>query len=134
MKLLDIPFNDTKPLIVRREFSVNGKFYEKGSIFDWKKRAIARRKVQQLYDIRKVIHEDSKTFPQKTTGVQKYVNALDVKHDMSKIDAVIFPSKQDDLDSVESMPELRKLADEAGAEYKVSKVQQREAIRIARGK
>jgi hypothetical protein len=50
-----------------------------------------------------------------------------------KLEAIVEePETKDDLDQIDSMKDLRQLADEIGAPYKLSKAEQRQAIREAR--
>lgn len=59
----EVPFDPRKPLFARKDFRANGRLVNKGDEFQWRGKAIALRKVRQLYDIRMVVHADSATFP-----------------------------------------------------------------------
>jgi len=49
-------FHPGMPVVVRRPFVGHGHHWQRGEVFDWKRKSIAVRKVCQLYDCGKIRH------------------------------------------------------------------------------
>lgn len=121
----DRKFNPADPVVVRRAFTGSGRHYAPGDAFPWKKLAVQQSRVRRLFEAGYLRHESS---------------SLSASPDFTTAAGGATPSApdpeprafSDDLDEIETMPELRAIADAVGAPYKVSKVDQREAIRDAR--
>ena len=112
-KLTERVFNPGEPVYARRAITANGHKFNPGDVFDWRKMAVNQRRVRQLFDDGKLMH--ARVEP--VTVVEPVAVA-----------------EQDDLDLIDDMKELRRIADEIGAPYKVSKADQRQAIRDHRNK
>jgi hypothetical protein len=105
--------------VVRRPFIGAGRHYSPGDEFNWRQLAISQRKAQLLYDAGKLMHPDqgapaSTSPPAKTVATE--VGPVQVR-------------KPDELDDINDMTALRDIARAEGAPIKVSKVDQRQAIR-----
>ena len=120
-------FDPARPVFARKYFTANGRKYVPGTPLDWRSASISQRRVAQMFDAGKLIHNDK-------MDVIERVNAPEVTVE-DKIEELPDPGDhwhyvvEDDLDAIEDMKELRAIADEIGAPYKVSKVDQRQAIR-----
>lgn len=111
-------FDPSRPVFARKFFIANGRKFTPGAELDWRKLGVAQRRVQQMFEAGKLGHE----------GV-----ALEPKVDVEQPE--LFSGEVvDELDAIDDMKELRRIADEIGAPYKVSKKDQREAIRDYRRK
>jgi len=123
-------FDPARPVFARKYFTANGRKYVPGTPLDWRSASISQRRVAQMFDAGKLIHNDK-------MDVIERVNAPEVTVE-DKIEELPDPGDhwhyvdEDDLDAIEDMKELRAIADEIGAPYKVSKVDQRQAIRDKR--
>lgn len=107
-------FDPARPVYARKYFIAAGRKFAPGDLFDWRAAMVTPRRALQLFDAGKLTH-----------------NGVTVD---DKIEAVTPPVEQeitveDNLDAIEDMKELRRIADEIGAPYKVSKADQRQAIR-----
>lgn len=102
-------FDVAKPTIVRRKFIAGGRHYVAGDTFDWRRLSLTARKAKQMFDSGHIGHD-----------------AATVKKSLSVETAA---AASDELDAIEDMKELRAIADAEGAGYKVSKADQRQAIR-----
>lgn len=131
-------FDPSKPVYARKAFTANGNKIAGGQQFDWKKLAVAQRRVLQMFEAGYLYHADSKpvnvTVEDKTT-VKPTPEPVDVTF-KDKIEELADMGQEwdaepvgDDLDTIEDMKELRAIADAEGAPYKVSKKDQRQAIR-----
>lgn len=109
-------FNPSLPLVARRAFSANGRRYAPGDKFYWEKAAISRRRVGQMFNVGKVMHPEG-------AAEDKALN------DLADANEYWEPTPDTyNLEEIDDMKELRRIADELGAPYKVSKADQREAI------
>ena len=128
-------FDPARPVFARKYFTANGRKYVPGTPLDWRSASISQRRVAQMFDAGKLIHNDK-------MDVIERVNAPEVTVE-DKIEELPDPgdhwhyidepaAADDDLDAIDDMKELRAIADEIGAGYKVSKVDQRQAIRDKR--
>lgn len=122
----DRKFNPGDPVVVRRAFTGSGRHYAPGDAFPWQKLAVQQSRVRRLFDAGYLRHESS--CQEAPTGF----TTATVGATPPAPDPVEPGAFSDDLDEIETMPELRTIADAVGAPYKVSKVDQREAIREAR--
>jgi hypothetical protein len=131
-------FDPSKPVYARKAFTANGNKIAGGQKFDWKKLAVAQRRVLQMFEAGYLYHADSKpvnvTVEDKTT-VKPTPEPVDVTF-KDKIEELADMGQEwdaepvgDDLDAIDDMKELRAIADTEGAPYKVSKKDQRQAIR-----
>jgi len=131
-------FDPSKPVYARKAFTANGNKIAGGQQFDWKKLAVAQRRVLQMFEAGYLYHADNKpvnvTVENKTT-VKPTPEPVDVTF-KDKIEELADMGQEwdaepvgDDLDAIDDMKELRAIADAEGAPYKVSKKDQRQAIR-----
>jgi hypothetical protein len=136
-------FDPSKPIYARKAFTANGNKIAGGQQFDWKKLAVAQRRVLQMFEAGYLYHADSKpvnvTVEDKTT-VKPTPEPVDVTF-KDKIEELAeiednplesmdyYDEPTDELDAIDDMKELRAIADAEGAPYKVSKKDQRQAIR-----
>lgn len=116
-RLVTREFDKTKPTFARRAFTANGHRFEHGDHFNWRKMAVSVRRAAQMFDAGLLMHE-----------------AGAVAQPMNVVTEGAEPVDYDNLDLIDDMKELRRIADEVGAPYKVSKADQRQAIRDHRNK
>jgi len=116
-------FDPAQPVIARKHFTANGRKYVPGTPLDWRSASISQRRVAQMFDAGKLIHNDK-------MDVIERVNAPEVTVEDNPLESLDYYT--DDLDAIDDMKELRAIADEIGAGYKVSKKDQRQAIRDKR--
>lgn len=50
------PFDKSRQLVVVKPFTCNGRHYKPGDAFDWRKSCINQRRVQQVYETRRLEH------------------------------------------------------------------------------
>jgi hypothetical protein len=105
-------FDVAKPTVVRRKFIAGGRHYVAGDVFDWRRLSLTARKAKQMFDSGHIGHE--------SVAIAKPAPISIVSEVSEHID---------ELDAIEDMKELRAIADAEGAGYKVSKADQRQAIR-----
>ena len=117
-RLVSREFDKSKPTFARRTFTANGHRYASGDRFDWSRLSVSVRKAKQMFDSGHIGHHEK---------------AAEVTPKAQPVEQVAL-EKIDDLDLIEDMKELRRIADEVGVVYKVSKVDQRQAIRDHRNK
>ena len=106
-------FDPARPVFARKYFTANGRKYAPGAPLDWRSASISQRRVAQMFDAGKLKHDDETT-PER------------IEQEVAQLDGYV---PNDDLDAIDDMKELRRIADEIGAPYKVSKADQRQAIR-----
>ena len=104
-------FHTQQAVYCRRPFIANGRRYAVGDMLDWRKLSISQRKITSMFSAGLLQHKSEQITP-KAPPVEQ-----------------VLPEKTDDLDLIEDMKLLRQIADEEGAPYKVSKADQRQAIR-----
>ena len=119
-RLIEQKFDPSRPVVARKYFIANGRKYAPGAELDWRKLGIAQRRVLQMFEAGKLCHDTS---ARKTEEVAPESNPLE------NFDYYEAQKPDTDLDAIDDMKELRRIADEVGAPYKVSKKDQREAIR-----
>lgn len=122
-------FDPARPLFVRRPFIANGRRYPIGATFDWRRASYDQRRVRQLFDAGRLDHvpvafpgaagpspvPDTSRPPEPAT-----TPAAEEGSD---------PPPGDGLDYIDAMVELRQIAEAEGAPFRVSKADQRAAIR-----
>jgi len=115
-------FDPAQPVIARKYFTANGRKYAPGALFDWRKDAISQRRVAQMFDAGKLKHDD--ITPER---IKPEITPERIDNPLESLD--YYDAETDDLDTIDDMKELRRIADSEGAPYKVSKADQRQAIR-----
>ena len=144
-RLIDRTFNPNESVVVRRHFVAAGRHFKIGDDFDWKRLAVDQRRVKQLYDVGKLMHRTlataqrpapepkpepvtpAPTIEQEVQDEDIHNTALDAAPDPEPVD----DEPQDGLTDL-SMKELRAIAYKEGAPSRVSRKDQREAIRANR--
>ena len=124
-RIYQTSFQTEYPLFAYRSFFAEGRKFERGQQFPWKEMGISPEKVALLYRTGKVRHQEG-DLPKAIVKPEPIEAPLKPEPVEDTVEA------RDELDDL-SMPELRAIADEVGAPYKVSKSDQRDAIREARG-
>ena len=119
-------FDPTRPVFARKYFVANGHKYVPGMELDWQRLSISQRRVKQMFDMGKLKHDDEVIVEDEKPVESAPEPEIIVDDNLPDLDAV------DDLDAIDDMKELRAIANEIGAPYKVSKVDQRQAIRDKR--
>lgn len=104
-------FHTQQLVYCRRPFIANGRRYAVGDVLDWRKLSISQRKITSMFSAGLLQHKS-----EKPTLKPQPVEPLTL-------------GATDDLDLIEDMKLLRQIADDEGAPYKVSKADQRQAIR-----
>lgn len=124
-------FDASKPTYARRKFVANGRRFAPNDLFDWRKMAVSPRRAKQMFDAGWIKHdtENDKKAPEPVV-IEPEVIVEDKLPDPGDHWHYVDEPKYD-LDAIDDMKELRRIADEIGAPYKVSKVDQRQAIREA---
>lgn len=56
-RLISREFHPAVPVYVRRFFVAAGRHWDPGDMFDWQRLAVAQRRVKQLFDAGKLMHE-----------------------------------------------------------------------------
>lgn len=108
-------FSKGKTAYARKKFTANGHEFLPGQEFPWRRMAVTVRKAKAMFDAGLLMHKGGEV-------VQPM--AVDTT------DAVAVGAVGGyDLDAIDDMGDLRKIADEIGAPYKRSKDEQREVIR-----
>ena len=131
-------FDPTRKLFVRKYFISNGHRYAPGMEFDWQRLSIAQRRVVQMFEAGKLTHKDGDAEPQEEPKEKALNDLADAGQYWEADDkafedqGVLAVASVDHLDEIDDMKELRAIADAEGAPYKVSKVDQRQAIREKR--
>lgn len=120
-RLIEHTFDPSRQVYARKGFTANGRRYAAGDKLDWRKVAVDQRRVAQMFVTGFLTHE----------GIEPVSAPSGVLHE-PKQEVAEEPVVTDDLDGIDDMKELRKIADEIGAGYKVSKADQRDAIRAKR--
>jgi hypothetical protein len=113
-RLIERKFDPAHPTFARKYFTASGRKFKPDDLFDWRKLSISQRRVMQMFEAGKLTHKEDSI----------HIESFDY-YDAEVSDA-------DSLDGIDDMKELRRIADEIGAPYKVSKKEQREAIRAHR--
>jgi len=115
-------FKQDVPVTVRRPFVGGGRHFVPGDAYDWRRLKIDRRKVEKLFQTGHLMHM------QEEAPVVAEAPVVEETTD----EVVVEPTTEvlsDDLDAVDSMAELREIAKVEGAPLRLSKDDQRTAIR-----
>jgi len=128
-RLIERNFDPRKEIFVRRNFTANAKKFDRGSAFNWRQIALDVKAVKRLYDAGYLYHEENQPATKQEYTPEPIKPEYTPKSEDQEILSV---ASGDDLDAIDDMKELRAIANEIGAGYKVSKVDQREAIRAKR--
>lgn len=157
-RLIERIFDPAKPLVARRFFVAAGRHFNPGDAFDWRRMSVDQRRVRLLFDAGKLDHPAVvQATPTPVAPIAQEVQDDDIHHiavtaaaadgqpasteqvtvDLVANDLIVDrPSvgdgpASDGLDDL-AMPELRAIAEAEGAPFKVSRADQREAIRAKR--
>lgn len=117
-RLISREFDQARPTYARRAFIANGHRYKSGDLFDWRHIALNVRKAKQLFDSGHLGHRNDDVADVKPVEIEVEDNEI-----------LATAVEGDELDAIDDMKELRGIADAEGAPYKVSKADQRQAIR-----
>jgi hypothetical protein len=128
-------FDPALPVFARKFFIANGHRYEPGMRFPWASTGVSQRRAMQMFEAGKLTHDDKMAVEPAPEPVEVIVeDKLDELAEMGQEWDAEPVSEPDDLDAIDDMKELRAIADSIGAPYKVSKADQRQAIRDHRNK
>jgi hypothetical protein len=145
-RLIERIFDPRRPLIARRFFVAAGRHYNPGDAFDWRRMAVDQRRVKLLFDAGKLMHPDTDAAPEAEPLIEvaavgavpaptiaQEVEDEDAHHiaiTASATDERATSAEQvsDDLDGL-NMNQLRTIALAENAPSRVSRAEQREAIR-----
>jgi hypothetical protein len=137
-RLIERIFDPRRPLIARRFFVAAGRHYNPGDAFDWRRMAVDQRRVKLLFDAGKLMHPDTDAAPEAEPlievaavgAVPAPTIAQEVEDEDAHHIAATEPAEQvsDDLDGL-NMSQLRAIALAENAPSRVSRAEQREAIR-----
>lgn len=106
-------FSKFKTAYARKKFRADGRYFLPGQEFPWRRMAVTVRKVKAMFDAGLLMH-DPVAQPM----------AVDVTEAVA-----VGAAGGYDLDAIDDMGDLRKIADDIGAPYRRSKDKQRQAIR-----
>ena len=120
-RIIERTFSAAKPVFARKNFIANGRRFAPGDLLPWRKMAVAERRIRQMFEGGLLTHEMSSSVDFEEAFALKPEPKTEVITEESEA--------KDDLDQIDSMKELRKIADDIGAPYKLSKAEQRQAIR-----
>lgn len=126
-RLIERKFDPARPTYARKYFTAAGRKFVPGDAFDWKKLAVAQRRVLQMFDAGKLTHKDEEFTPERIEP--EYTPERKPIEEEFEDQTILSVASGDDLDTIDDMKELRTIADGIGAPYKVSKKDQREVIR-----
>lgn len=113
-------FDPALPVFVGKSLIANGRTYAPGMELDWRKLVITQRRIALMFEAGSLYHA-TPDHEAESAVVEAAPLEAPVQDEA--------PAPKDDLDDIDDMKELRRLADEIGAPYKVSKVDQRQVIR-----
>lgn len=125
----------TKPLVARRKFVASGRRFAPGQPFPWKDLGLTLRQVGLLFNTGNVIHpvEAAPVLTPEPT-IEMEVQDEDAHHvavTSATAEQPAAPVEGDGLDGL-NLKELRQIAADEGAPTRVSRDEQREAIRAHR--
>ena len=135
-RLIERAFNPAETVVARRFFVAAGRHYNPGDVFDWRRLAVAPRRVKQLFDNGKLMHREVAVSeaspaplpapppppPPPPTGEQEL-------EDQRILAVAAGPADmRDELDGM-NMKELREIAAAEGAPTRLRREDQRDAIR-----
>jgi hypothetical protein len=140
-RIVERVFDPSKPLIVRRFFAGAGRHWNPGDEFPWRRLAIDTRRVRLMFEAGKLMHPVGYAAPVVEVGavgavltpppsIAQEMQDEDIYHTSATStpldDAVVL--SDDGLDDL-GMKDLRAIAEAEGAPTRVSRADQREAIR-----
>ena len=161
-RLIERKFDPARPTYARKYFTAAGRKFVPNDLFDWQKLAVSQRRAMQMFDAGKLTHKDKDPAPKTPKSVEvtakdkalqdladtdqywdadenitperKTEEVTPERKPLESLDYYEVPiiSEEYDLDAIDDLKALRAIADEIGAPYKVSKADQREAIRAHR--
>jgi hypothetical protein len=124
-------FDPAQPVFARKYFIANGHRYEPGMRFPWASTGVSQRRAMQMFEAGKLTHNGNLVAEPAPEPVDVIVE--DKLTELAEMGQE-WDAEADDLDAIDDMKELRAIADSIGAPYKVSKADQRQAIRDHRNK
>lgn len=138
-RLISREFNPHAPVYVRRFFVAAGRHWNPGDVFDWPRLAVAQRRVKQLFDNGKLMHE-APAPESDWAGLQARESVSPPREpvitsqpsvETETEDATILASAAEPVDELDAldMKALREIAAAEDAPTRVSREAQREAIR-----
>ena len=130
-RLIERVFDPAKPLIVRRFFAGAGRHWNPGDHFPWRQLAVNARRVRLMFEAGKLMHpEASEDALIEVGAVGAITPAPSIAQGMQDEDIhhVAVAPVTDELDDL-GMKELRAIAEAEGAPTRVSRADQRQAIR-----
>ena len=136
-RLVKETFDPSKKVVVRRPFTGGGRHYRPGDEFVWAHMAVTQRRVRQLYDAGYLYHingyGDRHSMVKSSTAGSNFSPSAAFPPPAQEVggsseNGSAVEDTQDDLSDLK-MSDLREIAKSEGAEIKVSKVDQRAAIR-----
>lgn len=130
-RLVNTAFDPTRVCTVRRPFTANGRQFQSGDVFDWRRMAVSQRKAYLLFEVGKLMHAED--YPNEIKTAEAFVPVASTRA-AGATALSIEPEVVDDLTGIVDMKALRVLADEVGAPYARSMAGQRAAIRAQRAK
>lgn len=111
-------FDPRADVYALKNFTAGGRRFKPGDKVDWRTMSVSERRVRQMAEMRLV----SNTRAAPAAPAAPAVDPL----------AAAMAASTDELDAIDSMVELRAIAEAEGAAIKVSKADQRQAIRDKR--
>ena len=143
-RLIERSFDPSKPVYARRFFVAAGRHFKIGDAFPWQQLSVSQRKAKLLFDAGKLKHMDDEPAPRKAAApaakpapepapepsVQEEppVRASDPGTDSALAEHATETEPHDDLSEL-GMKALRRIAQEEGAPTRLSRTEQRKAIR-----
>ena len=143
-------FDPSRPLFVRRFLVAAGRHLNPGEAFLWRQWSVAERRVRQLFDSGKLMHDTAPKAdlaglqaresaasapPTPAPTVVQEMQDDDIHHVAVTAPAAVeqpaAPAESDGLDALD-MKQLRDIAQAENAPFRSSRTAQREAIREAR--
>jgi len=148
-RLIERTFQPNEPTVVRRFFVAAGRHFNPGDVFDWRRLAVAQRRVKQLFDNGKLMHPETAAEavvePVIEVGavgailtpepsIEQEMQDEDIAHVAATAEddepgpADLVEAGDDGLDAL-NMRELRAIAEAEGAPTRLRREDQRQAIR-----
>lgn len=117
-------FSKAKTAYARKKFTANGREFLPGQEFPWRRLAVTVRKAKAMFEAGLLMHKDGAGVAQPMAV--DMADAVEVSVVSAEASSAVDGY---DLDAIDDMGDLRRIADEIGAPYKRSKDEQRQAIR-----
>lgn len=127
-------FDPAKPVVARKRFTANGHRFEPGKPFPWQRMAIDTRKAQKLFDTGYIRHPKNGDQVDYTMPQAETVSVPQRSADTTHRGYTASGWESDGLDDIDSLIELKAIAEREGAPTTVSKEGQRRLIREHRAK